>query len=101
MAPSRRSRVASLPAELAYVAEFLDSRLHAGKEGYALVSLQCACRVALERGDGYAGSDEVGVGSRLLAAFTSQSEEEVAAEADTVRPLFKVRTAYFQRSGGP
>ena len=34
---------------------------------------------ALERGDGYAGSDEVGVGSRLLAAFTSQSDEEVAA----------------------
>lgn len=41
-----RSGIYSLPAELAYVADFLgENRIH-GKEGYALVSLQCACRVA-------------------------------------------------------
>ena len=41
-----RSRVTSLPAELAFVCDFLPPGQQHGKEGYALVSLQCACRVA-------------------------------------------------------
>ena len=43
-----RSRATSLPAEMAFLSDFLSAgRLH-GKEGYALVSLQCACRIATE-----------------------------------------------------
>jgi len=41
-----RSRVTSLPAELAFICDFLPPGQQHGKEGYALVSLQCACRVA-------------------------------------------------------
>ena len=41
-----RSGIYSLPAELAYVCDFLRAGLIHGQEGYALVSLQCACRVA-------------------------------------------------------
>jgi hypothetical protein len=41
-----RSRVTSLPAELAFICDFLPAGQQHGKEGYALVSLQCACRVA-------------------------------------------------------
>jgi hypothetical protein len=49
-----RSRIYSIPAEIHYAADFLGEALHLGKEGYALVSLQCACRVAvdLQWGDG-------------------------------------------------
>ena len=43
-----KAKAASLPAELAYVADFLaEGQVH-GRQGYALVSLQCACRVASE-----------------------------------------------------
>ena len=43
-----RSRCSSLPAELAFVCDFLPpAHLH-GRDGYALVSLQCAVRVARE-----------------------------------------------------
>ena len=40
---------------------------------------EAAHHAALERGDGYAGSDEAGVGGRLLQGYTSQSEEALAA----------------------
>ena len=40
---------------------------------------EAAHHAALERGDGYAGSDEAGVGGKLLHGFTSQSEEALAA----------------------
>ena len=43
-----RSRVSSLPAELALVSDFLPAGQLHGREGYALVSLQCATRVACE-----------------------------------------------------
>jgi hypothetical protein len=43
-----RSGVYSLPAELAYVADFLGEGLVHGQVGYALVSLQCACTYAQE-----------------------------------------------------
>ena len=43
-----RSGIYSLPAELQYVSDFLHEGLHHGKEGYALVSMQCACRVAAD-----------------------------------------------------
>ena len=43
-----RSGIYNLPAELQYVADFLQDALHYGKEGYALVSMQCACRVAAD-----------------------------------------------------
>ena len=41
-----RSGVYSLPAELAYVQDFLGEGLAYGQQGYALVSLQCACHYA-------------------------------------------------------
>ena len=48
--------------------QFLDERLQHGKEGYALVSLQCACRVVQElawgegmlRGASAPADDDVG-----------------------------------------
>jgi len=40
---------------------------------------EAAHHAALERGDGYAGSDEAGVGGKLLHGYTSQSEEALAA----------------------
>ena len=43
-----RSRVASLPAELAYIADYLPLADQHGQLGYAVTSMQCACRVALE-----------------------------------------------------
>lgn len=43
-----RSGVYSLPAELAYVQDFLGEGLAHGQLGYALVSLQCACHYAQE-----------------------------------------------------
>jgi len=39
---------------------------------------EAAHHSALERGDGYAGSDEAGVGGKLLQGYTSQSEEALA-----------------------
>ena len=43
-----RSGIYNIPAELQYVSDFLHDALHYGKEGYALVSMQCACRVAAD-----------------------------------------------------
>ena len=65
-----RSKVASLPAELSFVAEFLGSGLQYGREGYALVSLQCANRVALE----------VSWGCGLLLGATARGVTSAAEE---------------------
>ena len=43
-----RSGVERLPAELAFVADFLPQSMQFGKEGYALTTLQCANHVACE-----------------------------------------------------
>ena len=40
-----RSCIPSLAAELAFIEDFLPAPMQYGKEGYALVSMQCACRV--------------------------------------------------------
>ena len=58
-----RSRMATLPAELCYVAEFLPPPLLHGKEGYALTTLQSATHVAIELSDARLGVavDERGV----------------------------------------
>jgi len=43
-----RSRMSALPGELLYIASFLPDGHQHGSLGYALTSLQCACRVALD-----------------------------------------------------
>ena len=43
-----RSRAATLPAELAFIVDYLPEGYQHGSLGYALASVQCACRVALD-----------------------------------------------------
>ena len=50
-----RSRMSLLPAELAFIAEFLPPAMLYGQEGYALTTMQCACHVALELRDARLG----------------------------------------------
>ena len=54
---------------------------------------------ALGRGDGFAGSDEAAMGERVLNAYTSQSEEELAAcVADQVFTFLENQVALVARS---
>ena len=65
-----RSRVTSLPAELAFICDFLPAGQQHGKEGYALVSLQCACRVAQDlnwTSDSLLRSEAMGEGAGAAA----------------------------------
>ena len=91
-----RARVASLPAELAFVADFLPEGLQHGKEGYALVSLQCACRAAL---------DELAWGEGLLGArpdapsSDARSDDPAPDEPAADQALEKVQSAPTATSG--
>ena len=73
-----RSRVTALPAELAFVSDFLPGHVLHGKEGYALVSLQCACRVCQE----LTWESTGGLLKAPLQPLKAEEEEDGSAEVD-------------------